>query len=861
MRSSRTIRARRPFEPSRVRGPALIGAIALAVLLLVPAGAYRPSAPPSAPRPLLIPGSDGKVMAQALSSLETGHGPAATLPVRVAGPHPLSSPGVGQGVSLAYDAADGYVLALAPNITGSGNTTGLGNVSETWTFSGGNWTQMALPAGPPNRGYSAMVYDPVDRYVLLFGGVGLGGTYGFLGYLGDTWTYRNGTWTNLTKNLTTSPGPRAYSQVTWDASDGYAVMVGGLGPSGNLTGNLSQTWEFVNGTWTAGPTTAGLQPQGALSYDAADGYVLYFGGAFTSPGAGTSNEDWTFHAGVWTDISGSVTRVPSSRAWAAMTYDPNLGAVLMFGGASQPAGSTWSYLNDTWEYSNLTWTPLSSAAGPGPREQAQMTFDAADNVTILFGGIAYSAGGSATSYSDTWAFGATGNGTVYGPVAAGPAAAWTQAAPRLGSSRTVVDVGSPITFTTWGVQGTASSYNYTGLPPGCVPSDAPTVSCWPTQAGQYSVEVSVVTSAGVASATAFLTVDLPPTIDELTVAPLVTEVGGTVHFAANLSGGTPPLSLSYAGLPPGCGSADSTSLTCNGTVPGTFVVVLNATDATGWAVQRSVSFEVLPDPTIASFSASPATVDVGQSSLLTPHLLGGVAPYSYAYSDLPAGCPTGTGPSVDCTLTTPGAYSFGVTVTDHLGFTGSGSGTVVVNPDPSIQTFAANRTGLPLGGSVSLTVAASGGTGALEYDYLGLPPGCVSENASILSCTPGGAGNFSVVVVVTDGVGVTASAQVAIDVAPPVVIPPGHAGTPGSGSGSSSSTASGGAAGLFYLGVTLGLVALAIGVGSLYWRARLQRQGEELVRELRAQPPNAPSRPSPATEPSTRRGSPPPGPQ
>ena len=55
--------------------------------------------------------------------------------------------------------------------------------------------QAVLGTGPSARYFPAMAWDAADGYVLLFGGVSASGV------LSDTWTYVNGTWTNVTSEI------------------------------------------------------------------------------------------------------------------------------------------------------------------------------------------------------------------------------------------------------------------------------------------------------------------------------------------------------------------------------------------------------------------------------------------------------------------------------------------------------------------------------------------------------------------------------------------------------------------------------------------------------------------------------------
>ena len=802
-----------------------IGTLLLLVLSTLAIGPVSGGGQPSAPaasglRPL-APNPGERAVAAAAASIQAGHGPAQVLSSFRAAPIPGASPSIGGGLSMVYDAADGYVLAVTINITGSGNTSGWGSVVQTWTFSAGNWSELNLSYAPPNRDEASAVYDPLNGCAVLFGGERLGGSYGSLGPLNDTWTFTGGTWTNLTGNLTQAPTPRAGSPMVWDGGDHYALLVGGFGTSGNLSGNLSEVWTFVNGSWTKVGSAPGLRPEGAMAYDAADGYVLYFGGSYPTY---LTNETWKYRAGTWTSISSNVTGAPAARVGAAMVYDPGLGGVLLFGGLGEPTTDHYLNYNDTWLYHALNWTLLSPASGPSPREYAHLAFDAGDNVTVLFGGYNFSYG----TYSDTWALGPSGNAS------SSNGTGWAQAAPHLRASLANDEVGVPVALTAGGVQGSNATFSYAGLPLGCTTEDVAVLSCTPLQIGNYTIVLTVNSYAGSAAATILLHVVSPPTISAVGVSPALTEVGGTITVSALVQSGVPPFQYQYTGLPTGCAGASSAAFSCTVGSTGSFTIGVAATDSLGVIATGSTSLEVRPAVAVAGVGLSPEATDAGQSVTISPTIQGGLGPFIYAYPVLPQGCSSANRSAIRCSPSAPGNVSVEATVTDWLGFSAHGYGQLIVNPAPVVREFSAANESIPVNGTLVLSVVLAGGTAPYAYFYTGLPAGCASENRSTLTCVPMTAGNYSLGVEVTDAVGVTvtASATVAVAPAPIQPSPGGHSGNTG-GPGTGGSTSSAASTVYFFTGLTLGLVALAAGLSALLWRARLAREGRDLVEQLR----------------------------
>jgi hypothetical protein len=759
------------------------------------------------------------LLAQATASLHSGHGPGAA----PASPTSLAHPSTGQADSLAYDAADGYVLAIAPNVITINNTSSFGATVETWTFLGGNWTLLSLTTAPPNRGYAQMTFDVTDGYVVLFGGSTFGGSSFFPPYLNDTWSYVGGNWTNLTSTVVTAPPGRESAPMVWDASDGYVVMYGGRGMFGNFSGNLSSTWAYVGGTWWQAVAFGGPNNEGAMAYDAVDSYVLFFGGSV--PSGGTSAKTWSYHSGVWTDLTPLIASSPPSRANPAMATDPNLPGVLLFGGIGQPSSGGWVYYNDTWGYANLTWTLLSNASGPSPREQSQMVFDAADNETVLFGGVNY----SQDAYADTWEFGAGGNGSNGSSSGSG---SWVQAAPILHTSMALDDVGLPFTLSAAGIQGaTSASLSYTGLPPGCASANTIELLCIPTAAGSYTVVLTAVTSSGTAVATTRVVVTDSPSIASFQSSLAVTEPGISVTLTALALGGAGTLDYAYTGLPTSCPALNAPMLTCTPDAPGLYSILVTVTDTLHVFATEIATLNVIPNPQIMFLAVTPGAIDLGQTARIAANVAGGLAPVSYDFVTLPPGCVSTGGASVSCTPSAIGVYTFGLRVSDALGATVSAQGVLTTNPLPSVASFASSAPNVTLGHSVTFTVAVTGGTGALAVSYQGLPPGCVPVDTLTLTCSPTTTGNFTITTVVTDDVGGSGYSSLPLEVD---AVPQQTPGPPGPDRGGSVSAVTVDTTTPFLIGAGLGLLALAIGAAVLLHRDRVKRAGARLVRDLRS---------------------------
>ncbi len=91
-------------------------------------------------------------------------------------------------------------------------------------------------------------------------------------------------------------------------------------------------------------------------------------------------------------------------------------------------------------------------------------------------------------------------------------------------------------------------------------------------------------------------------------------------------------------------------------------------------------------------------------------------------------------------------------------------------PMSAVRSFSGGPT-LEAGEAFLLLVSVTGGTGVYHYIWNGLPDGCASTDAAVLTCRPDEGGNVSLSVTVIDSSGATGTSNgVALDIAPRVTI-------------------------------------------------------------------------------------------
>ncbi len=321
-----------------------------------------------------------------------------------------------------------------------------GALADTWSWDGTSWTPIP-GSGPPARHGAALVYDtarstfvmvgganpPVDRqdyweYSTSWAQMGtLPLSFAFTRIVGafdqtaaamivingsTTYTY-NGAWmqTAVSFNpakprITTSSSAQGRAIALSSAQSAVSEWMGNTWsvkannrPLGNPRGIVatydpgrgrtivvdsgSATWEWDGVIWTRTvPYTPGAHPPPAegsgMVFDTKCGEAVLFGGA-VSPSS-FHGETWIYK-GTWTKYAGAG---PSPRGQHAMTYDANRDAVIVFGGrAPQAVGELWEWRGAC---GAKAWTPITTTAGPSARGGARMAYDERRKTSVLFGG-------------------------------------------------------------------------------------------------------------------------------------------------------------------------------------------------------------------------------------------------------------------------------------------------------------------------------------------------------------------------------------------------------------------------------------------------------------------------------------------
>jgi kumamolisin len=312
-------------------------------------------------------------------------------------------------------------------------------------------------------------------------------------------------------------------------------------------------------------------------------------------------------------------------------------------------------------------------------------------------------------------FDSAGNSTTSQPILVNPGG--TALTVTLSASATSVSLGQIVNFTGTASGGT-SPYHYTYYYGDATYGyNATTTNSHAYRSlGTFcpSLFVSDASTNGGYANTTCITVTSPssvPIISSFSANPAIMTLGNTTYLNISAYGGSGTLSYAYAGLPAGCTSSNTNSLSCLPTAAGTYTVRAYVNDSSLHSVSANTTLTVnMPGVPIAisGFDAFPGSLIIGGSTYLNVTASGGTGALSYYFTGLPSGCSTQDSPSLHCTPTATGSYDVRVFVNDSNGHTANADTTLSVTP-VTVTLVSLSPTTAPLlsGGSQSFTAIAT----------------------------------------------------------------------------------------------------------------------------------------------------------
>ncbi len=627
------------------------------------------------------------------------------------------------------------------------------DTNQSWMLFGGAWHNVTNPAnGPSPRTGATLDFDPN------FGGFILWGGCIVTVCLADTWEYANGHWDDLTPSLGAGPPGVAGGEMIFDpnATENATVLL--LGDAGT-----SETWTLVPTAWSelsSAPPSARLA--GAMSYDAATGEALLFGGLGTCGSIPCDLSDtWLFGGGGWSDISASSCAVacPGGRQHAAVAFlDGPTPGVVVYGGWIDAGPGTWG---DTWLFTGGRWTSIVTPDQPTYLSSAGSASYGTGEAAVVFGGIYTTNGvsqetwtlenqvsvllhvpvtttdvgvpltfpvnetGGVAPLSYSWNFGDGSTTTSTSPVhpfdRSGSFAvvlfvtdvfgSWNddgaliqvneRPGARVQANPTACDVGENVTFSAVVTNGTAPFAYLWHFGDG-VPGYGPTVHHAYATAESFPVVVMVIDSQNVSvtsSALAYPVAPLP-TVTGLNESASVTDVGVPVVFTGSWAGGTPPVHPIWTSTGLAQCAEQGSRFTCTYSGTGVVEVSLRTYDAReSDSATWNVSVVVNPRPTV-TLSPSGATIAVGISLALNASIADGTPPYSLAWFVNGVENTAWTNATPSFVESTPGVYNISAHVADAAGGSSvSDNLSVTVHENPQGPPHDEPGPGISLGDS------------------------------------------------------------------------------------------------------------------------------------------------------------------
>ena len=235
-----------------------------------------------------------------------------------------------------------------------------------------SWTDRLLDPNPTPGLTGTAAYDESRGRIVLLGGVD------------DpvTWEFDGATWVRIESYPT--PQPHSGHRLVYDGVNRRILL---FGEFGSYAEPFTALWQYAGQRWSPIETSVKPPPRNdpgypfpafGMAFDSSRGLLVLFGGDETG-------QTWVFDGIDWRIVPSP--RAPVPRAFPQMTHDSFRQVTVLHGGYDEDTRGQLRLFNDTWEFDGRTWQRVDTLGDIPPNWGGLMDFDPARREVVNFGGL------------------------------------------------------------------------------------------------------------------------------------------------------------------------------------------------------------------------------------------------------------------------------------------------------------------------------------------------------------------------------------------------------------------------------------------------------------------------------------------